>query len=143
MVLNRVSTNLYQYYHHHIQHIGVNLMYKGEILPNNSIILYDYGSNVSIYCVTDLRPCCTTPEQGEWYDEYHNYWRRGPISSEWISRYNNGTIALHMDPSSYYRIGLHHCRLPNAANITQYIYVGVYYLHYLCKRHTCTLTCEL
>ena len=48
-------------------------MYKGEVLPNNSIIVHDfgYGSNVSIYCVTDLRPCCTDPGQGEWYDEWY------------------------------------------------------------------------
>ena len=94
-------------------------MYEGEVLPNNSVILYDFNSNVSVYCVTDLRPCCADPGQGGW----HYSSNRRPISSERISRYNNGTIIL---PLSY-NIGLHHCRLPNAANITQYIYVGFYH----------------
>ena len=114
-------------------------MYKGEVLPNNSVIVHDfaYGSNISVYCVTDLRPCCTAPGQGEWYDDgYFPPVNRGPISSERISRYNNGTIVLHMGPS-WHSTGLHLCRLPNAAsNTIQYICVGIYYQHYLCKRHT-------
>ena len=115
--------------------IGVYLMYKGEVLPNNGVALHDfvYGSNVSIYCVTDLRPCCTDPYawQGEWYhirrnDRYFGYirtWRT--IPSERISRYDNGTIALHIGPS-WDNTGLYLCSLPNAANIAQYIYVGIY-----------------
>ena len=99
-------------------------MYEGEILPNNSVILYDVYSNVSIYCVTDLRPCCADSGQGDWHYSFN--W---PLPSERISRsrYNNGTIILHIIPLSYRIIGLHHCRLPNAANITQYIYFGFYY----------------
>ena len=107
-------------------------------MPNNSVVLRDfqYGSNVSIYCVTDLRPCCTAPGQGEWYDErYFSPVSRRPISSERISRYNNSTIALHMGPSSF-STRLHLCRLPNAANVMQYIYVGIYIQYYYCKRHT-------
>ena len=106
-------------------------MYEGEILPNNSAIVYDADSNVSIYCVTDLRPCCADPEQGEWYYSL----KGGPIYSERISRYNNGTITLHIIPLSY-SVGLHHCRLPNAANITQYIYVGFYYQTLFGERYT-------
>ena len=102
-------------------------MYEGEVLPNNSVILYDVDSNVSVFCVTDLRPCCADPGLGEWYDEYYHYsLNGGPISSERISRNNNSTITLHIIPLSD-SVGLHHCRLPNAANITQYIYVGLYY----------------
>ena len=103
-------------------------MYKGEILPNNSVALYEFSSNISIYCITDLRPCCMTPEQGEWY-----YLNGGPVAtSEWISRYSNGTIALHIVAVSH-DTWLYHCRLPNAANITQYIYVGFYSSYYVCK----------
>ena len=96
-------------------------MYEGEVLPNNSAIVYDVDSNVSVYCVTDLRPCCGDSGQGEWHYSLNG----GPVSSERISRYNNGTIILHIIPLSY-SIGLHHCCLPNAANVTQYIYVGLY-----------------
>ena len=96
-------------------------MYEGEILPNNSAILYDIDSNISIYCITDLRPCCADSGQGEWH-----YSLNGPISSERISRYNNGTIILHIIHLPY-SAGLHHCRLTNAANTTQYIYIGLYY----------------
>lgn len=102
-------------------------MYKGEILPNNSVILYDYGSNVSIYCVTDLRPCCMTPEQGEWYEPRHGR----KVSSERISRYDNGTIA--MIPLMQ-NLGLHHCLLPNASNAQQYIYLGIYDVDFPSKR---------
>ena len=105
-------------------------MYEGEVLPNNSVILYDVDSNASIYCVTDLRMCCADPGQGEWYEEYGRL-----ISSERISRYNNGTITMHIIPLSYSN-GLHHCRLPNAANITQYIYVGLYRQISFGERHT-------
>ena len=105
-------------------------MYEGEILPNNSVILYDVYSNVSIYCVTDLRPCCADSGQGEWYNENGR-----PISSERISRYNNGTITLHIISLSY-SLGLHHCHLPNAANITQYIYVGFYFQTLHGERHS-------
>ena len=104
-------------------------MYKGETLPNNSVILYDYGSNVSIHCVTDLRPCCTAPEQGEWYELRRGSHRK--VSSERISRYDNGTIA--MIPLMQ-NLGLHHCLLPNAANAQQYIYLGIYDVDFPCER---------
>lgn len=108
---------------------GVYLMYKGEIFPNNSVILYDYGSNVSIHCVTNLRPCCTAPQQGEWYEPH--YWdSERNVSSERISRSDNGTIS--MFPIRYI-VGLHHCVLPNATNTVQHIYFGVYKLYDPCK----------
>ena len=102
-------------------------MYKGEILPNNSAILYDYGSNISVHCVTNLRPCCGTPEQGEWYERERN------VSSERISRSDNGTISI---LPTLYNLGLHHCVLPNAINTTQHVYFGIYEQFSLCKRIT-------
>ena len=76
--------------------------------------------------MTDLRPCCTAPEKGEWYEhgEYHDR----NVSSERISRYNNGTIA--MVPLVYFAVSvIHQCILPNAANTKQHIYFGVYDLY--------------
>ena len=95
-------------------------MYKGQTFHNNSVILYDDGSNVS--CVTNLSPCCTAPEQGEWYEPGRNSERN--VSSDRISRYSNGTIA--MVPLSD-QFGLYHCILPDATNIKQHIYFGIYY----------------
>ena len=105
---------------------GVHLMYKGEVFLNNSVILYDYDSNIGIHCVTNLRPCCTAPEKGEWYEhgEYHDR----NVSSERISRYNTGTIA--MVPLVYFAVSvIHQCILPNAANTKHHIYFGVYDLY--------------
>ena len=106
-------------------------MYEGEILPNNSAIVHDADRFVSIYCVTDLRPCCADPEQGEWHYSFN--WLSSPEKIS-RSRYNNGTIILHIIPLSYEIIGLHHCRLPNAANMTQYIYFG--FIPYDGERYT-------
>ena len=99
-------------------------MYNGEVFPNNSAILYDFGSNISIHCVTNLRPCCTAPEQGEWY-EHNEHDDRNRL--ERISTYDNGTIAMvpFLYGVSFFNV-LHHCILPNATNTIQHIYFGIY-----------------
>ena len=113
-------------------------MYKGQIFPNNSVILYDYGSNISIQCVTNLRPCCTAREQGEWYEP--DYLSERNVSLDRISRYDNGTVA--MIPLSHH-FGLHHCVLPNATNKEHHIYFGIYELFYPCKTITTAFKLEI
>ena len=92
-------------------------MYRGQVLPNNSAIFYNYDSSDDLLCVTELRPCCIDSiQQGEWYSPYN--------SNVSVSRYTNGTVLL---PSDHvYSNGVYHCAIPNAMNITLYIYVGVY-----------------
>ena len=60
---------------HNVMHYaGVYLSLKGVVYPNNSVILIteieqtNTTSNNGLQCITDRRPCCTSPPRaGEWF----------------------------------------------------------------------------
>ena len=87
----------------------------------------------ALLCMTDLTACCS-----------RSYSETGSVVGNWF--FPNGTIILHSTPSTsqwdFYRDrgqmvvnmhrrrggvnGIYSCEIPDAMNVTQTIYIGVY-----------------
>ena len=111
------------------QFSGVGLSLNGMNLPNNSIVTdTDIGTGTAaLVCTTTYTPCCTSgnPET-QWYfpngSQVPNnmnlpYQRnRGPAAGRVnLNRNSESTIT-----------GIFRCDIPDANNVTQSLYVGIY-----------------
>ena len=126
-------------------HVGdVSLELLGVTLPNNSFVDFDdipeysdglnpndYNYRQTMFCRTNLAPCCNPPPVGEWY--YPNGSALEFDAGGTTFRRNRGTgvIRLYRRSSPTER-GRFRCEIPNAAdpNINQTLYV-----------HICELNC--
>ena len=111
----------------------VHLVHEGSTLPNNSVISLDSLGNGNInnsrplFCFTPLQPCCDTNRSGNWFlgDHALNEFRNSTnLYQSWGDdqsvRLNRGSEAASIEG------GLYRCEVPDAANITRFVYVGVY-----------------
>ena len=112
---------------------GVYLSLKGNVYPNNSnITVNEIGAagmtlNEGLQCVTDRRPCCSTPPNraGEWYFPGDGgvvptllgattfYRNRGDDGTVNLNRYKNATDQ--MIPTGRYC-----CVVPDATGVLQW-----------------------
>ena len=111
----------------------VHLIHEGSVLPNNSVLFLDSLGNGSanssspLRCVTPLQPCCDTNRSGSWFydvnplDEFEN-------STELYQSWGDDqSIELNRgDGASTIEGGLYHCEVPDADNVTQILYIGIY-----------------
>ena len=112
---------------------GVRFSLRGTTYQNNSLVnLEDIGEwSATLLCVTDQDACCVPPYTGE----------MGSALGNWL--FPNGTRLLSKDSHrDFYRTrgqmivlmhrrrggedGIYSCVIPDAMNVTQTIYVGVY-----------------
>ena len=105
---------------------------RGRPYQNNSnVTLEDIGEgDDALLCITDLTACCQPPYTGE----------MGPALGNWF--FPNGTIVFSGDQSDFFGTrgqmvvrmnrrrggveGIYRCEIPDAMNVTQTIYIGVY-----------------
>ena len=110
--------------------LGVGLLHHGEIIPNNSYILYDTinESLGALLCVTDKVECCrgdgldSSSPHGAWY--YPN----GNLLSGMGMVYQQRSTAMVKLLRSDVLIpfGLYHCIIPDKSNVDHNLYVGIY-----------------
>ena len=107
------------------------------VYPNNSIIplsvigetdMSDKSSkNNALQCITDKKPCCREPLQGEW--KYINSTiptRQQTNISFYTNRGLDGTVNLNrLNDSVMFQSGLYCCLIPNAKNVSQTLCVDI------------------
>ena len=106
---------------------------KGTTYQNNSIvILEDIGEGGdALLCKTNLTACCRTSDTGEMGNALGNWFfpngSRVPNSKSQspFSR-SRGKMAVHLQHRRGGVEGIYRCVIPDAMNVTQTIYIGVY-----------------
>ena len=95
--------------------------------------LEDIGEGVdALTCVTDQPFCCRPPYTsalgqtalGNWY--FPNGTRVVSSGMQWDFHRIRGQMLLHLQRRRGGVNGIYHCKIPDATNVTQTIYIGVY-----------------
>ena len=113
---------------------GIRFSLNGTTYQNNSLVtLEDIGEGGdALLCVTDQPACCQPPHTqflsqsaiGNWFFPNGT---RVPSSSQLWDFYRIGgqmVVLLHRRRGG--ENGIYCCEIPDAMNVTQYIYIGVY-----------------
>ncbi len=106
------------------------LVYRGQILANNSLLsLENLNTSDPISCVSTLPSCCNATRAGGWFLP-----SSVPVNSSlpggeqiYQSWSNDQTIRLHRSSmAGSFEEGLYRCEVPDAENVTQTLFVGIY-----------------
>ena len=122
-------------------------MLKGTIYQNNSLVtLEDIGEHFNaLLCITDLTACCRRSDTGGPFSLGNWFFPNGtrvPSSvvdenGTWWEFYRTrGQMVVHMNRRRGGVTGIYRCVIPDALNVTQTIYLGVY------KASTGEFTCN-
>ena len=106
---------------------------RGTTYQNNSLVtLEDIGEwDDALLCLTDKTACCKHPFTGEMGLALGNWFfpNGTGVPSEgghWDFFRARGQMVVHLHRRRGGVNGIHHCVAPDAMNITQTIYIGVY-----------------
>ena len=109
---------------------------KGTTYQNNSCVtLEDIGEgDDALLCITNLTACCRPPYTGGTGKAIGNwYFPNGTklpsdnaIGKKWDFYRTRGQMAIHMNRRKGGVEGIYRCVIPDAMNVTQTIYIGVY-----------------
>ena len=111
----------------------VRFLLRGTTYQNNSIVtLEDIGEwDDALLCITDQPVCCRHPYTGEigpllgnWY--FPNETILPSFWPQWDFYRDRGQMMVNMHRRRGGVNGIYHCVIPNAMNVTQTIYIGVY-----------------
>ena len=119
---------------------GVRFSLRGTIYQNNSLVgLEDIGEgrDDALLCLTDQPACCRRPYTGEMGPAIGNWFfpngTRVPASivnattgTQWEFYRNRGQMVELMHRRRGGVNGIYRCQIPDAMNVTQAIYIGVY-----------------
>ena len=85
----------------------------------------------ALLCVTNLTACCRPPNAGEngpsigdWY--FPNGTRVPSAGAQWDFHRTRGQKVVRLNHKGGGEGGIYRCVIPDSANVTQTIYVGVY-----------------
>ena len=114
----------------------VRFSLNGTTYQNNSLVtLEDIGSgDDALLCITEQRNCCQPPYTGEMGPLIGNWFfpNRTRIPSQiinglmWNFFRTRGLSVVYLNRKRGGAEGIYHCEIPDASNITQTIYIGVY-----------------
>ena len=109
---------------------GVRFSLRGVVYHNNSLVTLediDEGGDV-LFCVTDQPACCkspyTVPTIGNWY--FPNGTRVVSSSFQWDFHRTRGQSVVLLRRRRGGDNGIYRCEIPDAMNVTQTMYIGVY-----------------
>ena len=116
---------------------GVSFWLRGTTYQNNSIVtLEEIGEgDGALHCVTDLTACCRSPYTdlfgvprppvGNWF--FPNGTRVPSSNNHWDFQRTRGlgVILMHRRRGGGVN-GIYNCEIPDATNVTQTVYIGVY-----------------
>ena len=128
--------------HTHLRHFfsgtgeGVRFSLRGTTYQNNSLVTLEEinEGGDALLCVTDLTACCRPPYTGpfgvprppvgNWF--FPNGTRVLSSGRQWDFHRTRGqmVVLLHRRRSGVN--GIYRCVIPDATNVTQTIYIGVY-----------------
>ena len=113
---------------------GVWFSLNGTLYQNNSLVtLEDIGEwdDAALHCLTDKTACCRPPYTGYWGSFTGNWFfpngTRVPSPGSWWGFYRSrDQMVVRLHRSRGGEEGIYHCVVPDAMNVTQTIYIGVY-----------------
>jgi len=92
------------------------------------VTLEDIGEwDDALLCVTDLTVCCYHYLRliaGNWF--FPNGTRVSSATKQWDFFRTRGQMVVNMHRRRGGVTGIYHCEIPDAMNVTQAIYIGVY-----------------
>ena len=104
---------------------------RGTIYQNNSIVmLEDIGENDdALLCITNQTACCRPTDGmghvlGNWF--FPNGTRVPSSGNQWDIYRNRGQMVVRMHRRRGGEEGIYHCEIPDAMNVTQTLYIGLY-----------------
>ena len=99
---------------------------RGIPYQNNSIVtLEDIGEgDDALFCITNLTTCCQNPAVGNWF--FPNGTRVPSSGSQQDFHRNRGQMVVRMNRRRGGVEGIYHCEIPDAMNVIQTLYIGVY-----------------
>ena len=108
---------------------GVWFSLNGTTYQNNSLVtLEDIGErDDALLCVTDLAACCRSPYAGpigNWF--FPNGTRVPSSNNQWDFHRTRGNMVVLLNRRRSGEDGIYRCVIPDAMNVTQTIYIGVY-----------------
>ena len=113
---------------------GVRFSLNGTTYQNNSLVtLEDIGEGVyALFCVTDETACCRPPYtdstglvlRGNWF--FPNGTRVSSGGLQWDFHRTRGQSVVFLQRRRGGEEGIYHCTIPDAMNVDQTIYIGVY-----------------
>ena len=108
----------------------VGFTFKGATYQNNSLVTVEdvgEGDN-TLHCMTDNAFCCRSPygqsAVGNWY--FPNGTRVASTGMHWDFHRTRGQSAVRLQRRRGGENGVYSCVVPDAMNVTQTIYIGVY-----------------
>lgn len=106
----------------------VQLLLNGQILPNNSIVVWaDIGEgSASLMCLTNQLNCCRgVSDSGNWI--FPNQMNVTSMNTEPIHQlYGNSAILLQRQNESPLESGIFHCVIMDNNGEDHHLYVGIY-----------------
>jgi len=127
----------------------VGLVYRGQLLANNSLLsLENLSTSDPLSCVSTLPSCCDgTSRAAGWFLPSSVPVNSSMAGGEQIyqSLSNDQTISLHRSSmaAGSFQEGLYRCEVPDAENVTQTLYVGIYPTSGEGELIICVLSCYL
>ena len=89
------------------------------------MILEDIGEgDDALLCITSLTTCCQRPAVGNWF--FPNGTRVSSSSRLWDFHRIRGQMVVRMNRRRGGVEGIYHCEIPDAMNVIETIYIGVY-----------------
>ena len=132
--LSSVCHALYLYIPHKHHDIGISsfsaAVLRGTPYQNNSIVtLEDIGEgDDALLCITTLTACCRPPDVwpalGNWF--FPNGTRVPSSGYQWDFHRTRGQMVVSLHRRRGGVEGIYRCEIPDAVNVNQTIYIGVY-----------------
>ena len=124
----------------HLYHINIRTSYffpgagtdvwfslRDTTYQNNSIVILENigDGDDALLCMTNLTACCQTQSNsGNWL--FPNGTRVPSLSSNWDFYRTRGHMVVRLSRRGGGVEGIYHCQIPDAMNVLQTIYIGVY-----------------
>ena len=114
---------------------GVRFSLRGTTYQNNSLVTLEdigEGRDAALLCVTDRTACCRPPYAdplgsvplGNWF--FPNGTRVPSSGSYWDFHRTRGQMVVYLQRRRGGENGIYHCKISDAMNVTEAIYIGVY-----------------
>ena len=121
----------FQYVRHHLSIGGVWFSLRNTTYQNNSIVILediDEGDD-ALLCITNQTACCRPPYTdgsaiGNWF--FPNGTRVPSPGNNWDIYRSRGQMVVRMNRRRGREEGIYRCEIPDAMNVIQTIYIGVY-----------------
>ena len=105
---------------------------RNTTYQNNSIVIVENigEGDDALLCITNYTACCRPPYTGEMVHTLGNWYfpngTRVPGGKQWDFYRTRGQMVVHMCRRRGGVEGIYRCVIPDAMNVTQTLYIGVY-----------------